>query len=410
MLFSSLRPLTYLAAICFIFTWWTLAFSSLQHAPAQTNTPVCTPLEPHQAVTPCPLQPFMRDEWHKGLTGDVPTMMKLLAEWQVETELLTAKGCIKTALFSPSLFLRAQELARLVLARERGWHEAPPPYAWQTDDGGALLSLSAPPSRFLPQTELSAAILLTLCPSRHIVALPARMRELPLFPPEMLARVPFNIDRYNSESLCALKPDVAFIAHYTQPSTVQTLQQQQITPFLITRLNSLDEILQSISKIGQVVGEVEKSELLVLFVQAGIAALEQRLMACAPLLPAEHYPLYLEAFATLSAPTKRSLSGQLALHLHLNEALDEETGNAWSIPLNQERLHNLKPTWIVFSLRDCKKNLPLLLEHPLLKDTPAAASKQIFAVEEAFQTSPTHFLLLAYYDLVALILPKGLLV
>lgn len=409
MLFSSLRPLTYLAAVGFIFTWWTLAFSSWQHAPVKVDIPADTALERYQDVTPCPLHPFMRDEWHKALTGDVPTMMKLLAEWQVEAELLQDKGIIKTASFSPSLFLRAQELARRVLARERGWHEAHPPYAWQTDDGGAQLSLPAPPSRFLPQTELSAAILLTLCHSK-LVALPARMRELPLFPPEMLARVPFDIDRYNSESLCALKPDVAFIAHYTQPSTVQTLRQQQITPFLITRLNSLEEILQSIYKIGQVVGEIEKAELLALFVQAGVAALEQRLMACAPALPTEHHPLYLEAFATLSAPTKRSLSGQLALRLHLNEALDEETGNAWSIPLNQERLHNLKPTWIVFSLRDCKKNLPLLLEHPLLKETPAATLKQIFAVEEAFQTSPTHFLLLAYYDLVALILPKGLLI
>lgn len=400
------HSLMYLMAVGFIFSWWTLAFSSLHHTDFKAAPqPVCekAPCSPSSTY---PLLPFVRAQWHQALMGDVGAMMQLLAEWQVEAHLLEAQGVIAHSQVSHARFLRAQELAHRLIARERGMDSPVPQYTWQTDDGGALLTLPAPPRRFLPQTELAAAILLTLCPLEQIVALPSRMRTLPLFPASKLACVPYDIDRYNSESLFALKPDVAFIAHYTTPTTVQALREQEIALFLITRLNSIEEILETICKIGHVVGQEEKAELLTLFVQAGLSALDNRLAAASNPLQHEHHPLYLEAFSTLSAPTKRSLSGQLAQRLQLNGVLEEEAGNGWSIPLSGERLHHLAPTWIVFSLRDPEKTLPFLRNHPILKETPAAFKNQIFAVDEAFQNSPTHFLLLAYYDLVALILPQ----
>lgn len=400
---NSSLPLMYLMAIGFIFSWWTLAFSSLHHPKATPQPTVAQIAQPLSST--CPLLPFVREKWHQALMGDVPTMMQLLAEWQVEAHLLEAQGIIPHDPHIHARFLRAQELARRLIAREKGIDSSPTQYLWQTDDGGTLLNLPAPPQRFLPQTELAAAILLTLCPIEQIVALPTRMRTLPLFPSDKLALVPCDIDRYNSESLFALKPDVAFIAHYTAPSTVQALREQEIALFLITKLDSLEEILETICKIGHVVGQSEKAELLSLFVQAGFSALDNRLAAASSPLQQEHHPLYLEAFSTLSAPTKRLLTGQLAHRLQLNDVLTEETDNGWSIPLSGERLQYLAPTWIVFSLRDPKNSLPFLREHLLLKETPASLNNQIFAVDESFQNSPTHFLLLAYYDLVAHILP-----
>lgn len=410
MISSHSRALTYLAAIGFIFSWWAVTLSSLQRAETPAVAPICpTTFFTSSHPFPHPFPPFVRAKWHRALTGDLRAMMELLAEWQVEAQCLEAQGemCKDIPPFPQTNFLRAQELARRLLAREKGMDIPTPPYQWQEDDGGTPLNSASPPQRFLPQTELAAAILLTLCPFKQIVGLPARMRTLPLFPPDMLAAVPYDIDRHYSESLVSLKPDVAFIAHYTQPSTLQTLRQQQITPFLITRLNSLEEILDTILKIGHVVGQGEKAELLTLFVQAGLSTLDRRLAAHAP-FPAtpQHHPLYLQAFSTLYAPTQRSLAGQLAHRLKINQALDEEAGSGWTIPLSKEHIQHLAPTWIVFSLRDPQKNLSPLRLHPLLKGTPAALTNQIFAVEEAFQDSPTHFLLLAYYDLVALILPQ----
>lgn len=402
----SLSPLMYLMAIGFIFSWWTLAFSSLQRTDLKEAPSVCCEKTPYPLSPTCPLLPFVRAQWHRALMGDVQTMMQLLAEWQVEVHILEAQGVIPHTPTAHARFLRAQELAHRLLAREKGIDSPAPQYEWQTDDGGAPLTLPTPPRRFLPQTELAAAILLTLCPLEQIVALPSRMRTLPLFPASKLDTIPYDIDRYNSESLFALRPDVAFIAHYTAPTTVQTLREQEIALFLITRLNSLEEILETICKIGHVVGQPEKAELLTLFVQAGFAALDNRLAAASFPLRQEHHPLYLEAFSTLSAPTKRLLTGQLSSRLQLNHVLEEEAGNGWSIPLSGERLQHLASTWIVFSLRDPKKNLPFLHQHALLKETPASLNNKIFAVDEAFQNSPTHFLLLAYYDLVALILPK----
>lgn len=399
----------YLTAVGFIFSWWTVTLSSMHRADKPTAKPICQTAVSDNSS--CPLPPFVRAKWHRALTGDVRTMLELLAEWQTEAQFLEtqarARGENPLPLLPSAHFLRAQELAHKLLAREKGLYNTLPDYEWQEDDSGTPLSLPKPPERFLPQTELAATLLLTLCPPEQIVALPARMRTLPLFPAEVIARIPHDIDRHHSESLFALNPDVAFIAHYTQPSTVQTLREQQITPFLITRLNSLEEVLDTIIKMGHVVGQPEKAELLTLFVQAGMATLDNRLsLQGQSALQKEHHPLYLYAFSTLYAPTRRSLAGQLSDRLGINHALDTQESGEWSIPLSKERLQACAPSWVVFSLRDPKVNSASLTQHTLLQGTPAAINDQIFVVDEAFQDSPTHFLLLAYYDLVALIHPQ----
>lgn len=407
MLFLRSSSFIYLTAVGFIFCWWTVTLSSMHRVDTTFTKPICQTVVSESSA--CPLPPFIRSKWHRALTGDVRTMLELLAEWQAEAQFLEIHAKARGETLLPSIplahFLRAQELAHKILAREKGLYHAVADYEWQDDDGGIPLILPKPPTRFLPQTEHAATLLLTLCPPKQIVALPARMRTLPLFPASFLECIPHDIDRHHSESLFALNPDVAFIAHYTQASTVQTLRQQEITPFLITRLNSLEEVLDTIIKVGHVVGQPEKAELLTLFVQAGMATLDNRLsLLDTPALQNQN-PLYLYAFSTLYAPTNRSLAGQLALRLGINQVLDTHASKEWSIPLSKERLQACAPSWVVFSLRDPQVNA-LLSQHALLQGTPAALNNQIFVVDEAFQDSPTHFLLLAYFDLVALIHPQ----
>lgn len=390
------RPaILYPLAVLLILGWWTLALSPVQTAIPRSHVST----QPIQASLKPFLRPIRREELHLALQGDCKGMLDLITEWDAEAQLLQAQGVTGVRRLDPDQFLRAQLVGRRLLAPQADQEKR---YHWEVDDLGMPLHLSKPPTRFLPQTELAASVILALASPDQVVALPSRMRRQKLFPDSLLQQVPLDIDRYQSERIFLANPEVVFVAHYTQPSIIETLRNQGIALFTLNRLGSLSEVQQTIQKIGHVAGQSEKAELLNLFMNAGFAALDNRLLQC----NAEKV-VYLNYYTQFSIPGERHLMGQLIKRLGINRSLSRPASGGWQIVYNSEQIANSAPEVIIVSSSPDSPLVDLILHNPALQQTPAVRMRKVFSVDETVQDSPTQFLLLAYYDLATILLGQS---
>lgn len=382
--------IVYPLVISAILLWWTAAFfHTMGYASASARS--ATPLAVEQRVEqPLPVRPIDRDEILQALQGDFSMMGALIAEWDIDAQLLQQTK--PTARLSPEKLLTAHRLSRTIVQLETRQFESP--YNWVCDDTGQVLALAEPPHRFLPQTELAASVLLAICPSDQIVALPARLRRQRLFSTEQLQRIALDCDRYNIEKLYAARPDVAFIAHYTQPSVIQTLREQDIALFTTTRVDSFTEVQDTVLNIGSAAGQREKAQLLTLFMEAGLLAIDNQRRD-----PKPKKVLYLHHGLSFWAPGPRCLNAQLAKRLDINACVTSFPGSQWQIALTSEQIALLAPDGIVVSTDQGDDLVAKILQNPVFANVPAVRHGHVYAVDEHVQTSPTQFLLLAYFDL-----------
>lgn len=393
------RPLfLYPLSILVILTWWTLAFTpwrTKHPSPISLETVASEPiLHPH-------LRPLNRNEIQEGLRGNRQRMVQLMAEWDAEAAVLQAEGLVGVQRLSPHQLLRA---LRLEQSPAEAKHNARP---LVVDDLGVIFpATQEPPKRFLPHTELAASILLAIHPPEQIVAIPARMRSQTLFPKSLLDAISLDIDRHNSEKLFLLHPDLAFVSHFTQGSAIQTMTQQGILLFTTTRMHSYTDVMQGVRKIGQVTGKPNEAELLAIFMEAGMCAVDNHLLAQQQMKAAPQNILYLNYYTSFSVPSEQHLTGQLLEKLGINRCVSQKGSAPWQIPLEVEQIANLKPDRIIIATHNPDSLYRFVLHHPALAQTPAVLNGQIYTVDEAIQDSPSQFLLLAYYDLAAVLLQE----
>ncbi len=390
-----------LVAILFaIGLWWALAIG-LRNNGAPPDTDI------KQATLSSKIDSHSRSSLKEALAGDITIALSLLEEWQENANLLSKQGWKGVKHLKPEAIQRARELTHKLLtyskeelATLREAHRLKE----VIDESGVVLDLTDPPLKFLPQTYSSATLLLSMADSDQIVALPHKMRtESDLFPEGKMEAVPMDADRYNSEALFNREPDVAFVASYSLPSTVETLRRQGLKLFSYSKTDGVNEILEGMEKIGNIINRPLKAELMSLFIKGALLHLDNHVLAEGNSMPKR--PLYLNAYSQYSTPTLRTLPAELMTRMNRRELLalrDPQGSSEWRLSISLEEMAHLNPDCIIVSTS--KKNsegvVRRLLSEPALAATAAVQERRIVAVDEAIQTSPSQYLVLAYYDLV----------
>lgn len=352
------------------------------------------------------LNPLSRQKVHEALLGNTELMLTLIAEWDTEAQLLAACNNIEPQRLANADYLQAQLLGRLILARSRGLTTERPflprPRAVD-DDTGRRLSLDKQYRRFLPQTYISASFLLTLSPPDAIVALPKGLRDhTQIYPTGILDSVPLDCSPYHTEVLYRARPDVAFVAPYTLPATRQALLDKGIELFTISRVNSFEEVEESLLKVGDVTDSSDEAQLLSYFMQAAICALNNRLIEANLYDSSNHDILYLNYYTRFSTPTSKTLTGSMFQRLGINRfsLLEEQREQHWQIPLEQERIVHLNPKAIILSAVNAAEVRDYIMNNPAFQQVSAVQHNNIFTVDPVVQDFSSQFAVLAYYDLV----------
>ncbi len=396
-----------------ILGWWYLAFSQTSSPQSDAQSDISlrkTSKDSSYSNLVQLLSPLRRDTLHKALAGDRRLMRKMIIEWDVDAHIMEAHGIISAKRLSRNSYTKALLLARqlektsddqLISLNNSAR------YKIIVDDTNATLNLNKPFHRFLPETYVSASFLLALADPKQIVAIPQGLREqTQLFPTHLTKQIPLDVDRHNSEKLYMARPDVAFVAHYSHPSTLQALQNQGVPLFTLKNINSISEIMDALIRIGHVINKPLEAELLKLFMEAAMIAIDNRMLSlnlCFQELKAEPRILFLNHYAQFYAPTHKTITSQLLQRTHVPDLIGKVIKPAyqsdWMIPIPQEMLMHLNPDWIIVSTQNVEATKKQINSESIFHSLTAKKNDCIFYVDEVVQQSPSQYIVLAYYDI-----------
>ncbi len=400
----------------FLFTtlilgWWYVAFVHQEHQePVNSTQKIAKKESIQEAPFFSYLSTMRRDPIRLALSGDVSLMTKLISEWDVDAQIMESHGVLGVKRLPRRNYVRAHFLGRQLrkssqpqlkmLRQSTRMSEV-------IDDMGEAFDLTSPYSRFLPQTYLAATFLLALTEPESIVALPKGIREQSqVFPHKLTEKISLDIDRYNSEALYQAQPQVAFVAHYSHPSTLQALRNQGIKLFTIRSIDTPHDISHTLKRIGNVINRPLISELMTFFMESALIAIDNRLLAATHMMTKHEPPsrvMFLHYHAHYSVPTTKTLTGQLLQrlndHYYTFTTGTEAQRHEWMISVDQEQIVNFNPDYLIIASSQGEAVRKQILKEPAFASLSAVQQQNIACVDVDVQLSPTQFIVLAYYDI-----------
>lgn len=358
--------------------WWGVAFHT---DPPSTASAVNTEQQSGANIPAYKqLSSFSREDLKEALSGNFTMMAALIHDWDIDARYLKSLGVPGIAVLPPEKILESQLIARTLKAKT-----------------------TTPSGRFLPQTYVAASFLLAIADPSQIVALPKGFREqTTLYPRKMTEGIPLDIDRHHSESLLLSQPDLAFIAPYSLPSTVEALRNQGIKLFSINSLDTFEEICKVLMQVGEAVDRPQEALLLRTFMEAAMLATDNRLAFENQTRPLPK-TLYASYHSSFSLPTRKNLTGQLLMRAGVMEHMEElemyVIQQQWSVPIDQEKIVNFKPDCLIISSDNTQGLMKRIDSDPAFEGLRSSC-RRIAYVDEDIVNSPTQYIVLAYYDLV----------
>lgn len=375
----------YFPLFAFISIWWWMAFLPSGSDTNSLSYSLVVQREPTLHIGNIELPPLQRETLYEALSGNTDLMTRLMAEWDIEAQLLLDEGLSNVQRLSHEQFISGQRIGRTL---SKG--EIP----------------KSTKQRFYPQTFMAASFLLALVEPEQIVAIPAGLRrQTQLYSRKLTDRIPADIDCYHAEQLFLNKPHVAFVANYSLPTTLQMLKSQGISLCKQEKLESLTDLLASLREVGKVIEQPEKAEIMALFITASLYAIDNRLLACQEQFQANlsTKTVYLNNNLYYAAPTQRMIIGQLLKRLHINECLNplfSENDHRWKVPVENEQLSYIQPDCFIISSTMCEYDLKMKIScDPSLSQLESVKNQRVFLVDEEVQETPSQYIVLAYYDL-----------
>lgn len=405
----------YTFATAAIFCWWYFAF--LFPSPNKTLEKPVETLNKTLRIPPPQYLSYLssldRSLIQNALSGDIKIMTTLMADWDVDARILEKHGLLNVKRLPREKFLKAQMIGRKLLnCNSRELQELREKFCSKTiiDDNGLSFDVAVSFQKFLPQTYISASFLLALTEPKNIVAIPQGFRnQKDLYPQLLTDRIPLDINRYNSERIYQSKPDIAFVAHYSHPSTLQALSNQGVPLFTLKSIDTIPEITNAINRIGHIVQRPFEAELLTLFMKSAMLAIDNRLLAMSHAVIEEHDTpriMFLQHFSQFSLPTEKTITGQLLERFDSQKftfvSLHKNRRNEWMIPIEQEQIVNINPDCLIVATSNGDLLKEQLKCNPAFSSLSAIKNNNIYFIDATPQ-APTQYVILAYYDIAEVI-------
>jgi len=304
-----------------------------------------------------------RETLIKALRGDVKLMGELIQKWDIDAQLLGGER------LDSDKFLLSQKIVRAL----NDSYDGPLEFTrgLVIDDMGAPFELR-PRDRLVPQTVMSADILLAIAKPQNIVALPkghsSEHRAL-------------EFDRYAGDRLFLENPEIAFVSKlFSDHYTLQLLEQQGVELFFVEYPYTVETLCKTIVDMGDVIDEPLKGRLLSLFVEALFLTLDNwRSHQQFP----ESKILVVSYYNRFSEPGTKTLTHHYLTRMGI-KGTDQE---GFSVPIPEEEIAHFNPDLLIL-MTDNENIVPKL-----------HIDCKIVTISEKIQLSPSQFMALAYYDL-----------
>jgi ABC-type Fe3+-hydroxamate transport system substrate-binding protein len=396
---KSVSYFLYVATASFILGWWALAF---QHQAPSIH--VSAPIACDLASLMPQLSPILRSELHQALAGDHAKMLQLIIQWDHDASILENQKIAdiqRLPLEQYSYACHLGQLLQTTSALQRQHLNYQLRLDTICDDSHQRLILKDEHRRFLPQTFVSASILLALSDPTAIVALPRQIRNLSqLYSPLLLKQVKPNLEEYSLEQLFLNRPDLSFVSPYSHPATLSALKSLGLHLYVIKNINTLAEIQTTILKLGHACNKPLEAALQAIFLQACLVNVDNRLHALSTHRQHPKKVLYLYGGHSYALPTSKCLVGQLLkrafVHLPTLQYSSIEAAHAWQVPCELETIAHESPDYLIVAIPHLDANLKQKIHSDL---SSFLHSRPIFYIDEVIQSAADQYIALAYFDL-----------
>ena len=400
----------YFLPLLFVCGWWYLAFFERNSSLPDDQFPTLQ----QRTIFSVPefvsyLSPFSRDEIKTALSGDIVLMTKLMKEWDIDAQILESQGLAGVRKLKRSAFIRAQMIGRQIKEdskQELKILEKQVSYPVVFDDQGTPFKHTPQAHKFLPQTFISASFLFALATPKEIVAIPNGIRaQTTLYPKSLTDLIPLDTDRVNSERLYKTNPNIAFVADYSHPATLEMLKNQGIPLFTLNAMKTIHQVEDAVIRVGNVVNHPLEAEVLSLFIESAMFAIDNRLIALHHDI-SKHYEtpkvMFLNHYAQYSVPTDRTIAGDLLHrlnHLQFNMIPRQEVNaKLWSYPIDQEQIICANPDSLIIATNDPNHLHNAMDKNPAFDNVSACVNQRVHLIDYTTQ-APTQYIVLTYYDI-----------
>jgi iron complex transport system substrate-binding protein len=271
------------------------------------------------------------------------------------------------------------------------------------DDMGAGLKIAAKPQRIVSVTLPTDEILLSLVGTGRLAAVTGFAEDLNVSNVASQAfAVPVKLTQLNVEVVISLKPDLVFVADWTQAASVKQLRDAGLAVYQFRSPITVKEIQDRIVRIGGAVGEESAAKSLVQWMDGRLAAVARKLAG----LPADKRQSVMD-FNTWGSSMGRGSSWDEIVRLAglTNAVAGLKADQYGSVALSREKLLELDPdilmlpAWVYGDPKGSDAFYIGIVDDAALKTLKAVKQGRVHRMPESIKTATSQYIVLAVEDL-----------
>ena len=265
------------------------------------------------------------------------------------------------------------------------------------------------PQKILSATLMTDEILLSLVDKEHIAGVTAFAED-----PAVSNVAPFVLDIpqkvvLNVELFITLEPDLIFVADWSKAEVIEQLRKAGLTVFSIKTPKNVTEIQQTIRVVGKLVGENEKAEAVVQWMDDKIAAVAEKVST----IPEDQRPSVMDYGTWGDAMGAGSTWDEIIRHAGLLNAVGDLIPTEWgTVPVSKEKLIELDPDilvlpgWVYNDPAGSDAFYNQIVTDAALAGLKAIKNESVYKMPENHKGTTSQYIVLGIEDLAKFAYPE----
>jgi iron complex transport system substrate-binding protein len=279
-----------------------------------------------------------------------------------------------------------------------------------TDDTGKTVTLERRPERIISLTSFTDDILVDLVDHRRLIGL-TNFSEDPALSNvvDKITDIPNRLTA-NVEVILSLRPDLVFMANWSEADKLAQLRDANVPVFLIATGLSVAAIQKKIRTVGLLVDAVKQAEAMIEQMDRRLAEV-RRVVSSIP----EEQRLTVMDYATWgSAQGTGSSWDEVIRRAGLINAVGDFSADDWGqVPLSKEKILELDPDllilpgWVYGDPGGADTFYKQILEDPALQGLSAVREGRVYQMPEGLKAATSQYIVDAVEHLARLAYPRA---
>jgi iron complex transport system substrate-binding protein len=263
-----------------------------------------------------------------------------------------------------------------------------------TDDTGAALTLAAPPMRIISLTLATDEMLLGMVDPRRLFGVSVFAADPAISNvAQSAAAIPRKLD-VNVETILSLRPDLVFVADWSDAGPIRQLRDAGVPVYLITSGVTVSSIEQKITRLALLTSEEDKGRDMIAAMQARLADVQRRVST----IPREKRLRVIDYATWGSAQGRGSSWDEMLDRAGLIDGVASLAADAWGqVPLSREKLLQLDPDilvlpgWVYGNAQGASAFFEQIAGDSSLKGLHAVQTRRVYQMPERLKSTTSQY-------------------